>query len=146
LFGVFSGWLGDVLLALLIVSFAAARSRTSARVWVEARQNTPLNAMLATLVLLAMLIGLTLNLAGAYHVLGTDKVGQDVLYLSLKSIRTGLVIGTVTTLVMLPFALFLGIAAGYFRGWVDDVIQYIYTVLSSIPGVLLIAAYRASVF
>jgi len=140
LYGVFAGWLGGVLLALLIVSFAAARSRTSARAWVEARQNTPLNAMLATLVLLAMLFGLAANLAGAYHLLGTDKVGQDVLYLSLKSIRTGLVIGTVTTLVMLPFALFFGIAAGYFRGWVDDVIQYLYTVLSSIPSVLLIAA------
>jgi peptide/nickel transport system permease protein len=140
LFGVFAGWVGGVLLALLIVSFAAARSRTAVRIWVEARQHTPLNAMLATLVLMAMLFGLIFNLAGAYHVLGTDKVGQDVLYLSLKSIRTGLVIGTVTTLVMLPFALFMGIAAGYFRGWVDDVIQYIYTVLSSIPGVLLIAA------
>jgi peptide/nickel transport system permease protein len=140
LFGVFAGWVGGVLLALLLVSFAAARSRTAVRNWVEARQHTPLNAMLATIMLLAMLIGLTVNLAGAYHVLGTDKVGQDVLYLSLKSIRTGLVIGTVTTLVMLPFALFMGIAAGYFRGWVDDVIQYIYTVLSSIPSVLLIAA------
>ena len=140
LFGLFSGWLGGVLLALLIVSFAAARSRTNARAWVEARQGTPLNAMLATLVVLAMLIGLIVNLSAAYHVLGTDKVGQDVLYLSLKSIRTGLVIGTVTTLVMLPIALFFGIAAGYFRGWIDDVIQYIYTVLSSIPGVLLIAA------
>jgi peptide/nickel transport system permease protein len=140
LYGVLAGWLGGVLMAVLIVAVAAARSRTSPRGWVKARRNTPLNAMLATLVLLAMLIGLVANLAGAYHVLGTDKVGQDVLYLSLKSIRTGLVIGTVTTLVMLPFALFLGIAAGYFRGWVDDVIQYIYTVLSSIPGVLLIAA------
>jgi peptide/nickel transport system permease protein len=30
--------------------------------------------------------------------------------------------------------------AGYFRGWVDDVIQYLYTTLNSIPGVLLIAA------
>ena len=140
LLGVFAGWLGGVLLALLIVSFAAARSRTTVRAWVEARQDTPLNTMLATIVLLAMLIGLIANLAGAYHVLGTDKVGQDVLYLSLKSIRTGLVIGTVTTLVMLPFALFFGIAAGYFRGWVDDVIQYIYTVLSSIPDVLLIAS------
>jgi len=30
--------------------------------------------------------------------------------------------------------------AGYFRGWVDDVIQYLYTTLSSIPGVLLISA------
>jgi peptide/nickel transport system permease protein len=86
------------------------------------------------------LVGTIANLATVYHVLGTDKVGQDVLFLSLKSIRTGLIIGTVTTLVTLPLALFLGVAAGYFRGWVDDVIQYIYTVLSSIPSVLLIAA------
>jgi peptide/nickel transport system permease protein len=93
-----------------------------------------------TSVLIFMLIGALTNLATLYHVLGTDKVGQDVLYLSLKSIRTGLIIGTVTTLVTLPLALFLGVAAGYFRGWVDDVIQYIYTVLSSIPSVLLIAA------
>jgi peptide/nickel transport system permease protein len=41
---------------------------------------------------------------------------------------------------MLPFAIILGVAAGYFRGWVDDVVQYLYTTLSSIPGVLLIAA------
>lgn len=75
-----------------------------------------------------------------YHILGTSQVGEDVLYQSLKSIRTGLVIGTVTTLVMLPFAVLFGIMAGYFRGWVDDVIQYLYTTLSSIPGVLLIAA------
>ena len=94
---------------------------------------------IATLII-ATLLGAVSNLATVYHVLGTDKVGQDVLYLSLKSIRTGLVIGTVTTLVMLPFALLLGVAAGYFRGWVDDVIQYSYTVLSSIPSVLLIAA------
>lgn len=100
----------------------------------------PFLALLITTVLLGMLFGMVFNLATAYHVLGTDKVGQDVLYLALKSIRTGLVIGTVTTLVMLPFALFFGIAAGYLRGWVDDVIQYIYTVLSSIPSVLLIAA------
>ncbi|MBI4937557.1 MAG: ABC transporter permease [Nitrosomonadales bacterium] len=102
--------------------------------------NKPFRALLIATLIIAALIGATANLASAYHVLGTDKVGQDVLYLSLKSIRTGLVIGTVTTLVMLPFALLLGVAAGYFRGWVDDVIQYIYTVLSSIPSVLLIAA------
>lgn len=74
-----------------------------------------------------------------FHLLGTDKIGRDVFYLSIKSIRTGLVIGTVTTLVMLPFALLFGMWAGYFRGWLDDVIQYIYTTLSSVPGVLLIA-------
>ncbi len=98
------------------------------------------NLLLIATLILAPLIGALANLATVYHVLGTDKVGQDVLYLSLKSIRTGLIIGTVTTLVTLPLALFLGVAAGYFRGWVDDVIQYLYTVLSSIPSVLLIAA------
>ena len=81
-----------------------------------------------------------LALCADYHVFGTDKVGQDVFYQILKSIRTALVIGLVTTLVMLPLAVFLGIAAAYFRGWVDDVVQYLYTTLSSIPGVLLIAA------
>ena len=75
-----------------------------------------------------------------YHVLGTDKVGGDVLYQSLKSIRTGVLIGVLTTLVMLPMAIALGVSAGFFRGWVDDIIQYIYTTLNSIPSVLLIAA------
>ncbi|MDP1525111.1 MAG: ABC transporter permease [Rhodocyclaceae bacterium] len=74
------------------------------------------------------------------HVFGTDKVGQDVLYLTLKSIRTALLIGTLTTLIMLPAAIGLGLLAGYVGGWVDDVIQYLYTTLNSIPGVLLIAA------
>lgn len=98
------------------------------------------NAVLLTLGGILLLAGPIISLAGAYHVFGTDKVGQDVLYLALKSIRTGLVIGTITTLAMLPFAVALGIVAGYLGGWVDDVIQYLYTTLNSIPGVLLIAA------
>lgn len=74
------------------------------------------------------------------HILGTGKIGQDIFYYAVKSIRTGLVIGMLTTLFMMPLALLLGIAAGYFGGIIDDVIQYIYTTLSSIPGVLLITA------
>jgi peptide/nickel transport system permease protein len=105
-----------------------------------ARTAAPWRAILLSVGMVALLIFLAINLAGAYHVLGTDKVGQDVFYQTLKSIRTGLVIGTLTTLVMLPFAILLGIMAGYLRGWVDDVIQYTYTTLNSIPGVLLIAA------
>ncbi|MFZ2974326.1 MAG: ABC transporter permease [Ferribacterium limneticum] len=98
------------------------------------------DAVLLTLLLILVTLVPLFWLAGQYHVFGTDKVGQDVLYQILKSVRTGLIIGLVTTLVMLPMAVLLGIVAGYFRGWVDDVIQYIYTVLNSIPGVLLIAA------
>ncbi|MEK7270706.1 MAG: ABC transporter permease [Planctomycetota bacterium] len=75
-----------------------------------------------------------------YHVLGTDKVGKDVLYMGLKSIRTGLVIGTLTTLIVTPFAILFGVLAGYFGGWVDDVIQYVYTTIASVPEILLISA------
>jgi peptide/nickel transport system permease protein len=111
-------------------------------VWHLARGHAdlPWRAMLVTFGLVLWFACLAWAWAPAYHIFGTDKVGQDVFYLSLKSIRTGLVIGTLTTLVMLPFALALGVMAGYFRGWVDDVIQYLYTTLNSIPGVLLIAA------
>ncbi|PKO33107.1 MAG: peptide ABC transporter permease [Betaproteobacteria bacterium HGW-Betaproteobacteria-7] len=98
------------------------------------------NAVLATLAAILLVLVPLFALAGDYHVFGTDKVGQDVLYQILKSVRTALIIGLVTTLVMLPMAVLLGIVAGYFRGWIDDVIQYLYTVLNSIPGVLLIAA------
>lgn len=100
----------------------------------------PWRAILITLAVMLSIFCATLMLASHYHVFGTDKVGQDVLYHSLKSIRTALVIGALTTLIMLPFALLLGIMAGYFRGWIDDVIQYTYTTLNSIPSVLLIAA------
>jgi peptide/nickel transport system permease protein len=102
--------------------------------------DVPWRTALVTIAVTALIIALIASLSPYYHVFGTDKVGQDVLYQTIKSIRTGLVIGTLTTLVMLPFAVFLGMMAGYLRGWVDDVIQYLYTTLNSIPGVLLIAA------
>ncbi|MDP2826496.1 MAG: ABC transporter permease [Sulfuritalea sp.] len=101
---------------------------------------TAIRPVVLTVLPILLLFGVAISLGAGYHVFGTDKVGQDVLYLSLKSIRTGLLIGTLTTLVMLPVAVLLGILAGYVGGWVDDVIQYLYTTLSSIPGVLLIAA------
>jgi peptide/nickel transport system permease protein len=98
------------------------------------------SAVGAVLTVFAVLLGLAVALGQHYHPLGTDKVGQDVLVLALKSVRTGLLIGTLTTLIMLPAAVVLGLLAGYCGGWVDDVIQYGYTVLNSIPSVLLIAA------
>jgi peptide/nickel transport system permease protein len=96
--------------------------------------------VMITWLLIGALGGITVSLAEGYHVLGTDKVGNDVLFQCLKGIRTGIVIGTLTTLATLPLSIGLGILAGFYRGWVDDVIQYLYTSLNAIPGVLLIAA------
>lgn len=104
------------------------------------REVIPWNIAYIAFTVLIVLFTWLYVLSFYYHVLGTDKVGGDILYQSLKSIRTGVLIGVLTTLITLPVAILLGVSAGLFRGWVDDVIQYIYTTLSSIPGVLLIAA------
>ena len=100
----------------------------------------PWRAAFATVLVLGLLAGAATALSGPYHLFGTDTTGNDVLYQALKSIRTAFVIGTLATVATLPLAVVLGIMAGYFRGWVDEVIQYLYTVLSSVPNVLLIAA------
>ncbi|MDD3529628.1 MAG: ABC transporter permease [Gallionellaceae bacterium] len=104
------------------------------------RQQFAGGALLYTLLALLVAAGVLAALAPHYHVFGTDKVGQDVLYASLKSIRTGVLIGALTTLVTLPLAIGLGVSAGYFGGRIDDAVQYLYTTLNAIPGVLLIAA------
>jgi peptide/nickel transport system permease protein len=100
----------------------------------------PWRTIMLTLLVLISLASLCAELGPRYHLLGTDKVGNDVLYQSLKGVRTSVIIGTLTTLLSLPLAIALGVAAGYFRGAVDDAVQYLYTTLDSIPDVLLIAA------
>jgi peptide/nickel transport system permease protein len=137
-------WAGDVtrraLLGFLAGAVLLAACFFGVRALQRRRPDIPWHAALASLGAILLLAGPAIALSTGYHVLGTDKVGQDIFYLALKSIRTSLVIGTVTTLVLLPVGIALGTMAGYFRGWVDDVIQYVYTTLNSIPGVLLIAA------
>ncbi|HMV52659.1 MAG TPA: ABC transporter permease [Rhodocyclaceae bacterium] len=131
--------LGAIIAAAQGHAHGVAAGETWRAIW---RGETPVawRAVMVTGALLLVIAGPVAMLSGGWHVLGTDKVGQDVLYLTLKSIRTALVIGTLTTLVTLPIAVSLGLLAGYLGGWVDDVIQYVYTTLNSIPGVLLIAA------
>ncbi len=133
-----------VLLCLVLNAALASHARIdfsqmARRLW-RGDTELPWRTLLLTIGMVLWLSAIAWQIAPRYHLFGTDKVGLDVLYLALKSIRTGLIIGILTTLVMLPFALLFGIMAGYFKGWVDDVIQYIYTVLNSIPSVLLIAA------
>ena len=127
-----AGFGAAIVLCLLI---ALLTRRLKARI-----PDVPWHAAGGALCVLLLLAGPAIALSTGYHTLGTDKVGQDVFYLALKSIRTSLMIGTLTTLVTLPVGIALGTMAGYFRGWVDDAIQYVYTTLNSIPGVLLIAA------
>lgn len=118
---------------------ACGWSSVAQEIW-RGGSELPWRAMFLTLTVMCLVLGVVFGLATGYHVMGTDQTGNDVLWRALKSIRTAWVIGTLTTVAMLPPALFFGISAGYFKGWVDDVIQYVYTTLTAIPGVLLIAA------
>lgn len=144
LLGLIKGLLLWGLLAAALVWLLARRQgvapRALARAIARGETEVPWRVALMVLALMLMLVIVAADLSARYYILGTDKVGEDVFYQALKSVRTGLVIGTLTTLVMLPAAVILGIMAGYFRGLTDDIIQYLYTTLNSIPGVLLIAA------
>ena len=75
-----------------------------------------------------------------WHLLGTDLLGKDVFFQTLKGCKTALIIGGLTSLIYIPFGALLGILSGYFRRWVDDVVQYVYSTFASIPGILLLVA------
>ncbi len=72
------------------------------------------------------------------HPLGTTVIGQDTLHQTLKGFRPAMMIGMFTTLLVVPIALVMGVFAGYFGKRVDDLVQYLYSTLASIPNILLL--------
>ncbi len=76
----------------------------------------------------------------ATHLLGTDALGKDVFVETLKACKTALIIGGLTAAIYIPLGTLFGIVAGYYRRRVDDLIQYVYTTLASIPTILLLVA------
>ena len=142
--GVVLGLIAGMAVMLVVAgSVASRRSEGIVAAWKYMRStetSMPWRTVSRTVLMLGVVVGSILSLAAGYHVFGTDLTGNDVFYRVVKSIRTAIVMGALTTAATLPFALVLGIVAGYLRGWADDLIQYFYTVLSSIPPVLLIAA------
>jgi peptide/nickel transport system permease protein len=141
--GLGGGLAAAVLLTLIIAAVRSRKTglRASLNAMLSAETEVPWRAILATATLIAMFIGWLVAVWPVYHPFGTDRTGNDVLFQALKSIRTAVVIGSLSTIATLPLAIALGVLAGYFKGWVDDVIQYFYTVLSAIPPILLVAAF-----
>lgn len=78
-------------------------------------------------------------LAPESHLLGTNATGDDTLYLTLKGVRSALIVGGGTSLVVVPLAVCLGLVAGYFgrRFGIDDLLAYVTNVLACIPTILL---------
>jgi peptide/nickel transport system permease protein len=70
--------------------------------------------------------------------LGTDTQGRSILLRGLYSIKIAIQIGLVTATFSVILGALLGAAAGYFGGWVDHAVVWIYTTFSSIPNLVLL--------
>ena len=72
------------------------------------------------------------------HLLGTDDIGRDQLARLLVGARVSLSIGILGTITSIVLSIAFGMMAGYFGGWVDDLIMWFINTLNSIPSFFLL--------
>jgi len=71
---------------------------------------------------------------------GTDVMGRSILLKLVQGVYVSINVGFGTAILSAPIGIILGLLAGYFGGWLDEVISWLMTTLSSIPGILLLIA------
>lgn len=71
------------------------------------------------------------------HLLGCDEIGRDILARILYGARYTLFIGIAATAISCVVGVVFGVLAGYFGGWVDDIIMRFLDVFQSFPAILL---------
>jgi len=78
------------------------------------------------------------NIIEKRYLLGTDKQGRDMLSRLMAGTIVSLSVGLIAVLISLIIGLFFGSIAGYFKGWIDDLIMWFINLVWSIPGLLLV--------
>jgi peptide/nickel transport system permease protein len=78
-----------------------------------------------------------LEAPSAEHWLGTDEIGRDEFSRLLYGARTSLFIGFVGTAGGIVLGSLLGLMAGYFGGWTDNLLMRLIDVMYAFPGILL---------
>jgi ABC-type dipeptide/oligopeptide/nickel transport system permease subunit len=71
------------------------------------------------------------------NILGTDDLGRDMLSRLIFGARVSLIVGLVSVGIALILGTFFGAVAGYFGGWIDNVIMRIMDIILAFPGILL---------
>ncbi len=72
--------------------------------------------------------------------LGTDSFGRDIMSRLIIGTRISLAVGLIAVIVSLFIGILLGSLAGFYRGWIDEVIMWFVNVTWSIPTLLLVFA------
>ncbi len=78
-------------------------------------------------------------------VVGTDRLGRDVLSRTIHGTRPSMTIGLVGVGISLILGIFLGGISGYFGGWLDLAIQRVIEMLSALPTIPLWMGLAAAV-
>ena len=78
------------------------------------------------------------------HWLGTDGNGRDIVSRLIYGARTALLVATVPVAVAAIAGLLMGLAAGFFGGWIDAVLMRIADILFAFPAILLAIAIVAA--
>ena len=73
----------------------------------------------------------------AKHLLGTDELGRDIFSRIVYGSRASMQAGFFATLLAMVIAVPIGLAAGYYRGWIDPVISRVTDVLLAFPFLIL---------
>jgi peptide/nickel transport system permease protein len=79
----------------------------------------------------------------AQHWFGTDQVGRDVLSRVIYGARVSPLIALFVLLIACVIGIPLGVVAGYFGGWLDDVIMRVTDIFLAFPALLLALAFAA---
>ena len=72
---------------------------------------------------------------------GTDFLGRSTLRKTIYGAKTSITVALCASFISLLIGVPLGAIAGYFRGWVDDIVVWFYTTLGTIPYILLVMAF-----
>jgi peptide/nickel transport system permease protein len=77
------------------------------------------------------------------HLLGTDKLGRDILSRTLYGGRISLLVGVTTVAISLSIGVAIGSLSGLFGGWMDQLFMRLVDILMAFPGILLAIAFNA---
>lgn len=72
---------------------------------------------------------------------GTDFLGRSTFRRTLYGAKTSLTVALCASLISLAIGVPLGAIAGYFRGWIDELVIWLISTLSTIPYILLLMAF-----